>query len=109
MLKGLLEGGDFEVENWWRTGWVPFLHDGGGNYLCLDLEGTFTGRAGQLLEFWHDESDRDVLFPDFEGYLQTLVDCLEGREWGEDEEYWELGKECVTSHNPGYPKAVTVE
>lgn len=108
VLKELLEGGDFEIENWWRAGWLPFLHDGGGNHLCLDLEGTFTGHKGQLLEFWHDDYDRNVLYPDFDSYLETVVGCLEQQAWSEDEGFWGLDEDCVARHNAGYPKRVTL-
>lgn len=108
-LKELLESGDFEIENWWHVGWVPFLHDGGGNYLCLDLEGTFTGQKGQLLEFWHDDYDRDVLYPSFEDYLETLVRCFEQEVWQKDEEFWGVEKDYITRHNPGYPKRICLE
>jgi len=36
MLDGMI-GADFEDERWWRRGWVPFLANGGGDHLCLDL------------------------------------------------------------------------
>lgn len=108
-LKELLEGGDFEIENWWCVGWVPFMHDGGGNYLCLDLEGTFTGQKGQLLEFWHDDYGRDVLYPSFEDYLETLVKYFESEVWQKDEKYWIVEKDYITRHNPGYPKRISLE
>jgi cell wall assembly regulator SMI1 len=109
MLKELLEGGDFEIQNWWRIGWVPLMHDGAGNYLCLDLEGTFTGRKGQILEFWHDDHDRDVLYPSAADYLETLVECFERQSWQEDEEFWSIDKEFITCHNPGYPQRISLE
>jgi cell wall assembly regulator SMI1 len=109
VLKELLEGGDFEIENWWRVGWVPFLHDGAGNNLCLDLEGTFTGHKGQLLEFWHDDFDRDVLYPDFKHYLEAVVECLEQNMWSEKEEFWGLDNDCIERHNAGYPKRITLK
>ena len=36
LLDGMI-GKDFERPNWWRKEWVPFLSNGGGDYLCLDL------------------------------------------------------------------------
>ncbi|RZJ87557.1 MAG: hypothetical protein EOO60_12060, partial [Hymenobacter sp.] len=55
--RELLADGDF-VANWWRPGWLPFVTNGGGDHLCFDLEGTFTGCAGQLIEHWHDGEAR---------------------------------------------------
>jgi cell wall assembly regulator SMI1 len=85
------------------------LDDGAGNNLCLDLEGTFTGHKGQLLEFRHDDFDRDVLYPDFEGYLETVVGCLERDIFSEEEEYWISDKDCVARHNAGYAKRITLK
>src|SRR5262249_30106250 len=36
LMDGMI-GFDFEDPRWWRRGWIPFLHNGGGSYLCLDL------------------------------------------------------------------------
>lgn len=108
VLKELLEGGEFEIENWWRVSWIPFLDDGAGNHLCLDLEGTFTDHKGQLLEFWHDDSDRDILYPDFERYLETVVRCLEEQTWSEDEEFWNIN-DCVARLDAGYPKRIKLK
>jgi cell wall assembly regulator SMI1 len=109
MLKELLESGEFGIENWWRLGWVPFLYDGAGNHLCLDLEGTFTGQKGQLIEFWHDDADRNILYPDFDHYLETVVECLEQTRWEDDEESWSIDDDCITLHNAGYPKRISLK
>ncbi len=72
----LLDAGEF-VPNWWRRDWWPLLHNGGGDHLCLDLEGTFTGRAGQMLTHWHDWEVRTVVFPSFVAWLKALVAAYE--------------------------------
>lgn len=59
--RELLADGDF-VTTWWRPGWRPFAINGGGDHLCLDLEGTFTGHAGQLIDHWHNDEARPVVF-----------------------------------------------
>lgn len=74
--RELLADGDF-VENWWRPDWVPFLENGGGDHVCVDLEGTFTGQAGQLMEHWHDGEARSVLFPDLPSWLAAVVRAYE--------------------------------
>lgn len=70
--RELLADGDFVV-NWWRPGWVPFLENGGGDHVCVDLEGTFTGQTGQIMEHWHDYEARTVLFPDLLSWLAAVV------------------------------------
>lgn len=74
--RELLAAGDF-VPNWWRPGWFPFLTNGCGDHLCLDLEGTFTGQPGQLIEHWHDGEDRTVVFPGLTAWLAAVVSAYE--------------------------------
>src|SRR3982751_987699 len=45
-------GHDFDDPKYWRRGWVPFLHNGAGSYLCLDLAAEDGGQPGQIIEFW---------------------------------------------------------
>ncbi|UOQ75032.1 SMI1/KNR4 family protein [Hymenobacter cellulosilyticus] len=75
--RQLLEAGEFELANWWQPGWVPILENGGGDHVCVDLQGSFTGRAGQLLEHWHDWEPRNVLFPNLTSWLQAVVQTYE--------------------------------
>jgi len=72
----LLADGDF-VANWWRPGWLPVATNGSGDHLCLDLEGTFTGHAGQLIEHWHDDKARTVAFPTITAWLAAVVQTYE--------------------------------
>lgn len=72
MLDGLI-GTDFEEPNWWSRGWVPFLSNGGGDHLCLDLTAEFGGVPGQLLSFHHDWGQRSVRFLGMESWLRSVV------------------------------------
>ncbi|HWG44665.1 MAG TPA: SMI1/KNR4 family protein [Gemmataceae bacterium] len=74
-LDGMI-GTDFEEPNWWSRGWVPFLSNGGGDHLCLDLTAEFGGVPGQLVSFWHDWDNRSVKFPSMEAWLQAVVDSI---------------------------------
>jgi cell wall assembly regulator SMI1 len=74
--RELLANGDF-VLNWWRPMWLPFLTNGSGDHFCFDLEGTFTGQNGQLIEHWHDGEDRTVLFPTLTAWLAAVVAAYE--------------------------------
>jgi cell wall assembly regulator SMI1 len=75
MLDGMI-GTDFEEPTWWSRGWIPFLSNGGGDHLCLDLTAEFGGVAGQLLTFWHDWGDRSIKFASMEAWLQAVVKAL---------------------------------
>jgi cell wall assembly regulator SMI1 len=96
-------------KNWWRDGWLSFLENGGGDSIVLDTEGTFTGKKNQLVEFWHDDGPRTVLFPDLMTWAETFADSLEQGLWEVDEEEFELKKEnafkkLVKANANGYPK-----
>lgn len=73
----MLEAGEFELKNWWAPGWVPFLENGGGDHVCLDLEGTFTGQPGQIIRHWHDWESRTVLFPNLSAWLTAVIHAYE--------------------------------
>lgn len=57
--------------------WLPFLHDGGGNHVALDLYPGPAGRVGQVITVGPDESDRYVLAPDLDTFLREYLRRLE--------------------------------
>ena len=73
-----LIGSDFDDPTYWRRGWVPFLHNGGGSHLCLDLAAEDGGTAGQLIGFWKADHDRPIEFTSLEAWLDDLVSSMEG-------------------------------
>jgi cell wall assembly regulator SMI1 len=79
LLDGMI-GYDFDDPRYWRRGWVPFLHNGGGSYLCLDLAAEDGGHPGQLVEFWKRDDDRPVMFPNLEAWLTDLVESMKSGE-----------------------------
>ncbi|HJS82989.1 MAG TPA: hypothetical protein VJ742_09180, partial [Nitrososphaera sp.] len=52
--------------------------------ICFDLEGTFTGKKGQLIEFRHDDAIRVIAYPSLTIWLQVLVESLEAGFWNVD-------------------------
>jgi cell wall assembly regulator SMI1 len=76
MLDDMI-GSDFEDPRYWRRGWIPFLHNGGGSYLCLDLAAEDGGEIGQLIAFWKQDQDRPVEFASMEAWLRALVTSME--------------------------------
>lgn len=60
-----------------RRGWVPFLHNGAGSYLCLDLAVEDGGEVGQLIAFWKRDQDRPVEYPSVGAWLAALVASME--------------------------------
>ncbi|WP_216322565.1 SMI1/KNR4 family protein [Deinococcus aestuarii] len=56
---------------------LPFLSDGGGNHVALDLAPDVRGRAGQVITTGRDETHRYVLASDLEGFLREYLARLE--------------------------------
>jgi predicted DNA-binding WGR domain protein/cell wall assembly regulator SMI1 len=75
-LDGMI-GFDFGDPKWWRQGWIPFLSNGGGDHLCVDLTAEDGGVPGQLLTFYHDSKRRPVEYPSLRAWLSELVDSME--------------------------------
>ncbi len=76
MLDGMI-GYDFEDPRYWRRGWVPFLHNGGGSYLCLDAAAEDGGTIGQLIAFWKTDADRPVEHASMNAWLMALANSME--------------------------------
>ncbi|MFO0803920.1 MAG: SMI1/KNR4 family protein [Gemmataceae bacterium] len=76
-LRDDLIGSDFDDPKYWRRGWVPFLHNGAGSYLCLDLAAEDGGTSGQLIGFWRSEADRPIEYTSVEAWLFVLVESME--------------------------------
>lgn len=102
MMNELLEGGDFHKNNWWNVRWLPFLERCTGDHWCLDFEGSFGGKPGQIIEFWHDWDSRDILCPDFYKWLEELVLYFERGLYSEEDSDLELW-DYMAANIPGYP------
>ncbi len=79
---------DFELKHWWHQQWIPLLHNGGGDYICYDLAGLFTGDQGQLITFWHADKDRNVIAPGLETFITALNASYRGKNAAELDEYF---------------------
>ena len=79
LLDGMI-GSDFDRPEWWRGDWVPFLSNGGGSHLCVDVAPEDGGRVGQLVAFWKADEDRDIEYPSVEAWLADLVESMESGE-----------------------------
>lgn len=101
-LTGMI-GADFEEENWWNEGWLPLFHNGGGDYICYDRNGTFTGEPGQLIEFWHADADRNVIAPDLESFIRQMLAYYEHTDPADFDGYFE------TEDIAGFPKSFLAE
>jgi cell wall assembly regulator SMI1 len=96
-------GHDFEIKNWWNENWIPLFDNGGGDNICVDMSGTFTGNAGQIIEFWHADPDRNVIAPSLEAFIAALNKFYDTTPPANFDEYFKIGE------IDGYPKRFVVE
>lgn len=67
-------GYDFELENWWHPAWLPLFHNGGGDYIVVDLVGIHTGKRNQLLTVYHDWEYRPIVAEDLQTFLDAVLE-----------------------------------
>lgn len=83
-------GNDFEIENWWNKNWLPIFHNGGGDYICYDIDGIFNGQKGQILLFLHDSNIRTVLTYDLKTFIQKLNEYYQEHSKDNIDEYIDI-------------------
>lgn len=63
-------------------GWVPFLDDDAGNYVCID-----TTQAGHpVREYWAGNSQHPVVAPSLTAWMEAFVADVEKGKYTEDPE-----------------------
>ena len=108
-LTELQASGEFDPPSHWGAQWIPFLDNGGGDHVCVDLGGAFGGAPGQVLEFWHADGDRNVTYPSLDAWLEVFVTTLEQGAWKRDASgFFEGDEKLVAAARaaiaPGYPQ-----
>jgi cell wall assembly regulator SMI1 len=100
-----------DTPKWWRHhGWLCFLTDDTAVEICLDMNGSFNGKVGQILLVRSDDiyTLRTILHENFAKWLETLVEALErGIFTGDEDNDAPLDtasyKKLFEDLNPGYP------
>ncbi len=54
--------------------WVPFIHDGAGNFLAIDYLPGSQGTSGQIIAFGADENKIRFIAPNMQNFIQQLLD-----------------------------------
>ena len=113
-------GGD----GWWNDHWIPFLHNMEGGTVCVDTTGWSTGDPGQVLEEWHDDATRKIMYRDLDRWLETYVTALEAGvlhkmsdsdgigasdKTGDEGPGLDRWVAFYSDHNPGYPKRLRAQ
>lgn len=80
----LLDEGDFDGREaraqgpvrpvWWSPRWIPFASNGGGDYLCLDMDPPLHGKMGQVIRVFHDTPERIVIAPGFASWFDRFIE-----------------------------------
>jgi cell wall assembly regulator SMI1 len=66
---------------WWNPGWIPVLHNGGGDYYCVDTDPDEEGHFAQLIKFEHETGPSHVVAPCIEHFLTRFANDLESSKY----------------------------
>jgi len=69
----MLEGWD---DNCWQPSWIPFLSNGGGDYLCVASEEYSGIPKGAVIWYDHESVEREIVHSDFNAFLIDLYDRM---------------------------------
>jgi cell wall assembly regulator SMI1 len=83
---------EFKIPNWWNINWIPVFENGGGDYLCYDVAGIFTGTKGQILDYYHSETYRSVNAPSLVLFLEAVQRVYDKKYEDEWDSLKEIGK-----------------
>lgn len=62
------------IKNVWGCAlWVPFAATADGHCLCLDFEPAEGGNAGQVITFWYNSPERELVAPSFKAFIVDFV------------------------------------
>jgi len=83
----VIEGYDGVKAVYWNTAWIPIMNTSSGNYICIDLDPAPNGKKGQIISFWTDIAEREVVFDSFTEMLEDYAEKLQNDEIVFSEEY----------------------
>lgn len=73
-------------DDWYNARWIPLAYNGGGDFICLDLDPAAGGTSGQMLSWWHVDDKRERLASDFSQWLARFAEDLEKGEYRLEDE-----------------------
>jgi cell wall assembly regulator SMI1 len=75
--KEILADADAKIKNeWWNECWLPITDNMSGDYTALDLNPNTTGTYGQIIEYWHDPSFRNVLADSLKTWVENAAEKI---------------------------------
>lgn len=66
-----------KADFWFNPKWLPLTTDGFGNGKMIDLDPTVNGRAGQVIQLWHDDPSRSLEAPSLTAFFEQFAQDLE--------------------------------
>jgi cell wall assembly regulator SMI1 len=101
VLKELHDRGGFEGirshpdgpirDDWWNPLWIPLTANSSGDHpVCVDLAPAKGGKRGQVISWWHADSERILLGPSFRRWFASYIDAVEAGEYVYSDEYGAL-------------------
>ena len=87
--QGLFDNADADPlgpikKRWWSPKWIPIVHNGGGDYHCLDVDPACGGTVGQLIGFEHETGPSHVLAKSLRAFLTSFAQDLENGKYAFD-------------------------
>jgi cell wall assembly regulator SMI1 len=65
---------------WWDNKWIPIIYDESGNFCCIDLNPALVGNKGQIISFWRDSPERQIISLSYgEWFKQNVCSLIEGK------------------------------
>ncbi len=63
-------------KKWFSPKWLPFVNAGTGDLLCLDMDPTKKGKAGQVIVWSHTDGPQEVLAPSLGAFLAGYLEDM---------------------------------
>lgn len=61
---------DAEIQNIWGCSmWIPFAASADGHFLCIDFSPAENGTDGQIITFWYNSPERQLIAPSFTDFI----------------------------------------
>lgn len=87
--------------DWWHPGWIPLVTDPFGHHpACLDLAPTKEADRGQIISWWNDDPERELLDNSLRDWFGNYIEELEEGVLVYDPEYGIVDAEHVPTPRP---------
>ena len=64
-------------DKWCNSKWIPFASTADGHAICIDYDPAEGGNVGQIITFWYNEGERNLIADSFEEFIISYLKNLE--------------------------------